>query len=191
MESAPDFEAVRVAARRIAGMAHRTPIETSETLDRLSGRTLFFKCEHMQKSGAFKFRGASNAIMKLTDAVAKRGVVTHSSGNHAGALALAARTRGITAHVVMPRNASPVKQRAAQEYGARIIECASTQSAREKTAATINPGLAYVGDSRQLAAEAIIPLNSEGGRTLGARAHLFLFLDDLFPAIFGKPLLEW
>jgi threonine dehydratase len=137
MESAPDFEAVRDAARRIAGVAHRTPIETSETLDRLSGRTLFFKCEHLQKSGAFKFRGASNAIMKLPDAVAKRGVVTHSSGNHAGAVALAARTRGITAHVVMPRNASPVKQRAAQEYGARIIECASTQSAREKTAATI------------------------------------------------------
>jgi threonine dehydratase len=133
----PDFDAVRDAARRIAGMVHRTPLASCATLDRLSGRKLVFKCEHLQKAGAFKFRGACNAVMKLPSAMAKRGVVTHSSGNHAAALALAARSRNLTAHVVMPRNASPVKQRAAQEYGARIIECASTQSARETTAEAI------------------------------------------------------
>jgi len=133
----PDFDAVWDAARRLAGMVHRTPLASCATLDRLSGRKLVFKCEHLQKAGAFKFRGACNAVMRLPGAVAKRGVVTHSSGNHAAALALAARSRNLTAHVVMPRNASPVKQRAAQEYGARIIECAATQSARETTAAAI------------------------------------------------------
>src|SRR6185503_5264173 len=94
----PDFDAVRDAAKRIAAVAHRTPVETCAKLDRLSGRKLFFKCEHLQKAGAFKFRGACNAVLKLPAAAAKRGIVTHSSGNHAGALALAARSRGITAH---------------------------------------------------------------------------------------------
>src|SRR5437588_11027927 len=112
----PDFDAVRNAASRIAAVAHRTPVESCATLDRLSGRALFFKCEHLQKAGAFKFRGACNAVLKLEDGVAARGVVTHSSGNHAQALALAAKLRGIPAHVVMPRGASPVKRRAVQDY---------------------------------------------------------------------------
>jgi len=90
-----DLAAVREAATRIRGVVHRTPVMTCETLDRLAGKQLFFKCENLQKIGAFKYRGATNAVRKLTDAEAARGVVTHSSGNHAQALALAARVRGV------------------------------------------------------------------------------------------------
>lgn len=134
---AVDLAAVREAAQRLAGFAHRTPVATCRTLDRLAGRELFFKCEQLQKAGAFKFRGACNAVRKLPDAVAARGVVTHSSGNHAGALALAAQLRGIPAHVVMPRGASPVKRRAVEEYGGIVIECEPTQAARKATAAAV------------------------------------------------------
>src|ERR1700722_4309068 len=100
-----DLAAVREAALRIAGAIHRTPVMTSETLDRLAGRSVFVKCENLQKTGSFKYRGATNAIRNLDPALASRGVVTHSSGNHAQALALAARVRGIPAYVVMPKNA--------------------------------------------------------------------------------------
>jgi threonine dehydratase len=134
---AVDLEAVRAAARRIEGLAHRTPVLTCATLDRLAGRSLFFKCEHLQKAGAFKFRGACNAVRRLSDEVAARGVVTHSSGNHAQALALAAQLRGIPAHVVMPANASPVKRRAVEGYGGRVITCEPTLAAREETAAAV------------------------------------------------------
>src|SRR5262249_24046885 len=131
---APDLAAVRAAAQRIAGWAHRTPVITCATLDRLAGRAPFFKCENFQKAGAFKFRGACNAVRSLSPEAAARGVVTHSSGNHAQALALAAKLRGIPAHVVMPRNASPVKRRAVEEYGGRVIECEPTLAARGTTA---------------------------------------------------------
>src|SRR5436305_9852829 len=134
---AATLEDVRAAAVRIAGQAHVTPVMSCATLDRLAGRSLFFKCEHLQKAGAFKFRGACNAVRRLPDAVAARGVVTHSSGNHAQALALAAKLRGIPAHVVMPRNASPVKRRAVEGYGGRAIECEPTLAAREATAAAV------------------------------------------------------
>jgi threonine dehydratase/serine racemase len=134
---AVDLPAIQDAARRIGRWAHRTPVMTCATLDRLAGRSLFFKCEHLQKAGAFKFRGACNAVLKLSDEAAARGVVTHSSGNHAGALALAAQLRGIPAHVVMPRTASPVKRRAVEGYGARVIECEPTLAARETTAAAV------------------------------------------------------
>ncbi len=134
---AADLAAVRNAAQRIASVAHRTPVATCATLDALAGRQLFFKCEQLQKVGAFKFRGAANAVMKLSDAAAARGVVTHSSGNHAQALALAAKLRGIPAHIVMPRNASAVKRRAVEGYGARVIECEPTLSARATTAAAV------------------------------------------------------
>jgi threonine dehydratase/serine racemase len=134
---AADLRDVHDAVRRLAGLAHRTPVATCATLDRLAGRALFFKCEHLQMAGAFKFRGAGNAVGKLPPEVAARGVVTHSSGNHAGALALAARLRGIPAHVVMPRNASAVKRRAVLEYGARVIDCEPTLPAREETAAAV------------------------------------------------------
>jgi threonine dehydratase/serine racemase len=125
---------VREAARRIAPFAHRTPVATCTILNRLAERELFFKCEHLQKAGAFKFRGACNAVFALPGNVAGRGVVTHSSGNHAQALALAAKLRGIPAHIVMPRTASPVKRRAVEGYGGRVIECEPNQAAREATA---------------------------------------------------------
>src|SRR5262245_41655628 len=134
---AADIQDIRQAARRIAGRAHRTPVATCATLDRLAGRSLFFKCEHLQKAGAFKFRGALNAVLRLPAEVAARGVVTHSSGNHAGALTLAARLRGIPAHVVMPRTAIPVKRRAVEEYGGRVVECEPTLPSRETTTAAV------------------------------------------------------
>jgi threonine dehydratase len=128
---------VRRAAQRIGAWARVTPVMTCATLDRLAGRRLFFKCEQWQKSGSFKFRGAANAVLSLTDAEAARGVVTHSSGNHAQALALVARLRGIPAHIVMPTSASPVKRRAVEEYGGRVVPCAPNLAARETTTATV------------------------------------------------------
>src|SRR5207248_506588 len=134
---AVDLDAIRQAAARLAGRAHRTPVETCATLDRLAGRRLFFKCEHLQKAGAFKFRGAMNAVLRLPEESAARGVVTHSSGNHAQALALAARLRGIPAHIVMPSTAQAVKRRAVEEYGGRVTLCEPTLQAREATAAAV------------------------------------------------------
>ncbi len=134
---AADLASVRAAAVRIASFAHRTPVATCATLDRLAGRSLFFKCEHLQKVGAFKFRGACNAVMKLPDDEAARGVVTHSSGNHAQALALAARLRGIPAHIVMPSNATPAKRHAVEEYGGCVTECEPTLTAREDVVAAV------------------------------------------------------
>jgi threonine dehydratase/serine racemase len=128
---------VRAAAARIEGRAHRTPVVTCATLDARAGRSLFLKCDHLQKGGAFKFRGACNAVMKLDDAEAARGVATHSSGNFAQAIAIAARSRGIPAHVVMPSNAPAVKRRAVEEYGARVISCEPTLAAREEQLARV------------------------------------------------------
>jgi threonine dehydratase/serine racemase len=132
-----DLAAVQSAAARIAGIVHRTPVLTSETFDRLAGRQVFFKCENLQKTGAFKYRGATNAIRQLEDADAVRGVVTHSSGNHAQALALAARVRGVPAYVVMPRTAPAVKKAAVEGYGGIVTLCEPTLAAREETAAEI------------------------------------------------------
>jgi threonine dehydratase len=134
---AVDIADIQQARQRLAGRAHRTPVMTCTTLDRMAGRALFFKCEQFQKAGAFKFRGACNAVLRLPPETAARGVVTHSSGNHAQALALAAALRGIPAHLVMPRNASPVKRRAVEKYGGRVIECEPTLAARETTAAAV------------------------------------------------------
>jgi threonine dehydratase/serine racemase len=134
---AVDLAMVKAAAARIADLAHRTAVVTCTTIDRRAGRKLYFKCENLQKAGAFKFRGASNAIARLGSAVAGRGVVTHSSGNHAQALALAARLRGIVAHIVMPRTASAVKRRAVEEYGGRVVPCEPNLAARETTAAAV------------------------------------------------------
>ena len=121
------------AAARLDGVAHRTPVMTSRLLDAAAGRELFFKCEHLQRAGAFKFRGAWNSVAQLPDEVAVRGVATHSSGNHAQALALAAKLRGIPAHIVMPGNAPAIKRAAVEGYGARVIECEPTLEARETT----------------------------------------------------------
>ncbi|MCB1183608.1 pyridoxal-phosphate dependent enzyme [bacterium] len=124
---------IRAAAERIAPHVHRTPVLTCTTLDTLAGARLFFKCENLQKVGAFKMRGASNAVFSLTDAEAAAGVATHSSGNHAQALALAARKRGVPAYIVMPRTAPEVKRAAVAGYGAEIIPCEPTLAAREAT----------------------------------------------------------
>ncbi|MFM7050963.1 MAG: pyridoxal-phosphate dependent enzyme [Planctomycetota bacterium] len=134
---ATDIGAIRAARRRIEPFAHRTPVSTSATLDEMSGRRLWFKCELLQRTGSFKFRGATNAVCLLPEATAAKGVVTHSSGNHAQALALAARMRGIPAHVVMPSNSAEVKKSAVRGYGGRIIECEPTLEARESTAARV------------------------------------------------------
>ena len=122
---------ILAAAARIAPYALRTPVKTSAALDELSGAQLFFKCENLQVGGAFKFRGAVNAVFALTDAAAARGVITHSSGNHGAALARAATLRGITAHVVVPEGAVPSKLEAMRAAGAIVHRCAPTQAARE------------------------------------------------------------
>ena len=122
---------IRTAAQRIQPYIHRTPVLTSESLDTKVGARVFLKCENMQKVGAFKFRGACNAVFSLTEEEAERGVCTHSSGNHAQALALAARMRGIPAYIVMPDNAPSVKKNAVAGYGGQITFCAPTLEARE------------------------------------------------------------
>jgi threonine dehydratase/serine racemase len=132
-----DLETIEQAAIRVGRLAHRTPVATCATLDRMAGRALFFKCENLQKVGAFKFRGAVNAVAQLPADAAARGVVTHSSGNHAQALALAARLHGISAHVVMPSNASAVKRKAVEGYGGRVILCEPNLQAREATAVQV------------------------------------------------------
>jgi len=125
------LQAIRDAHARIAPYIHRTPVMTSAALDACAGRSVHLKCENLQRVGAFKIRGATNAVLRLDDAAAARGVVTHSSGNHAQALALAARTRGIPCHVVMPTNAPEVKRRATEGYGATIYPCEPTLVARK------------------------------------------------------------
>ncbi|MFH2007931.1 MAG: pyridoxal-phosphate dependent enzyme [bacterium] len=132
-EYIPTLDDIRAAAKRIQPFAHRTPVLTCTALDELAQAQLFFKCENFQKVGAFKFRGATNAVLSLDEERAARGVATHSSGNHAAALALAARNRAIPAHVVMPSGAPAVKKAAVRGYGARIIECEPTLQAREAT----------------------------------------------------------
>ncbi len=131
MKTLPTFEQVCEAARRIRPYVHRTPVLTCATLDQLIGAEIYFKCENFQRSGAFKARGACNAVFSLSAEEAQRGVATHSSGNHGAALALMAQLRGIPAIVVMPDNAPHVKRDAVAGYGARIIFSASTPLARE------------------------------------------------------------
>jgi threonine dehydratase len=133
----PSFHQILEAAARISPYVHRTPVITCRGLNEISGSTLYFKCENLQKVGAFKARGATNAIFLLTDEEASRGVATHSSGNHAAAVAMAARLKGIAAYVVMPDNAPPVKQRAVAGYGANIVPCRPTLAAREEKLAEV------------------------------------------------------
>jgi threonine dehydratase len=133
----PTINDIRLAAERIRPYAHRTPILTCSAIDELCDAKLYFKCENFQKVGAFKFRGATNAVFSLSDDEAARGVATHSSGNHAAALALAARMRGVPAHIVMPDNAPAVKKDAVAGYGANITFCQPTLQAREETLAGV------------------------------------------------------
>jgi threonine dehydratase len=128
------YEDVVGAAERLAGVAHRTPVATSRTLDGRLGARLFLKCENLQRMGAFKFRGAYNAIARLTAAERARGILTYSSGNHAQAVALASRLLGARATIVMPRNAPVAKRRATEEYGARIVDYDPATEKREEVA---------------------------------------------------------
>jgi len=146
MSNDSTYADVLAAAERIRPFVQRTPVFTSETLDARAGRRLFFKGELLQKSGSFKYRGATNAVRRLDAEAASRGVVTHSSGNHGQALALAARTRGIPATIVMPANASAVKSAAIAGYGAQIVESGPSLPEREAKVAEIRAatGAAYI-----------------------------------------------
>jgi threonine dehydratase len=127
------LEEIEQASRRLAAWAHRTPVMTSRTLDERAGATVFLKCENLQRIGAFKFRGAMNALLKLDASRKAAGVVTHSSGNHAQALALAGQLLGVPVTIVMPRTAPAVKRAATEGYGARIVLCEPTLESREST----------------------------------------------------------
>lgn len=129
----PELEDLRRAHERIAPHVHRTPVMSSHLLDEITGARAFFKCEHLQKVGAFKARGAVNAVLSLDEEQAAAGVATHSSGNHGAALAMAAAVRGIPAHIVMPADAPAVKKAAVQAYGGQITECEPTQAGRIAT----------------------------------------------------------
>lgn len=133
----PEFRDVVEAHARITPFIHHTPLYSSESINSIVGAELFFKCENFQKVGAFKFRGACNAVFSLSDEEASRGVATHSSGNHAAALALAARMRGIPAHIVMPRTAPEIKKKAVGGYGGIITWCEPTLEARESALADV------------------------------------------------------
>lgn len=136
-DAIPRIEDIQRAAERIGPHVHRTPVLTSNAVNEVSGAEVLFKCENLQKAGAFKVRGASNAVFSLSDEQARRGVATHSSGNHAAALALAGGRRGIPVTVVMPDNAPAIKKRAVESYGAKIIYCEPTFQAREEMLAQV------------------------------------------------------
>lgn len=131
------FDDVLQAAKRISTRAHRTPVMTCQSLDQWIGTKVYLKCENLQVAGAFKFRGALNAITQLTDPQKTAGVVTHSSGNHAGALAAAAGMFGIAAHIVMPNNSTQVKMDAVRSYGGEITQCEPTLADRERVASEV------------------------------------------------------
>lgn len=133
----PTFDDVLAAHRRIEPHIHRTPVLTSRMLNELTGAELFFKCENLQRAGAFKARGASNAVFSLSDAQAERGVATHSSGNHGTCLSFAAGRRGIPCTVVMPRTAPQAKKDAVRGYGGRVVECEPSTSSREAVFAEV------------------------------------------------------
>ena len=152
MKPAVTIADVRAARERIAPFINRTAVMQSEALSAMAGARLFFKCECLQKTGAFKARGAHNAVFSLTDGEAKRGVLTHSSGNHAAALALAARNRGIPAYIVMPTNSAQVKVDSVKRLGGQVTLCEPNLEAREGAAALLR---------RETGAVLIHPYNDE------------------------------
>ncbi len=133
----PTYTDIEKAHQIIQKYAHRTPVLTSAGINKIVGSNLYFKCENFQKVGAFKFRGACNAVFSLPEEKVQKGVATHSSGNHAAALALAAKMRGVAAHIVMPDNSPEIKKRAVAGYGATITFCKPTLQARETTLAKV------------------------------------------------------
>ncbi|WP_313317351.1 pyridoxal-phosphate dependent enzyme [Stenotrophomonas sp.] len=171
----PGFAEVLTAAARIAPHASVTPVLRSRELDALAGASLHFKAEHLQRSGAFKFRGACNAVWSLEEAQARNGVVTHSSGNHGAALALAARSRGIPCHVVVPEGAVATKLANIARHGAQLWRCAPAQAAREAECNRIQQqtGAELVhpyADARVIAGQgtAVLELIRQAGATLDA-----------------------
>ncbi len=147
-----DKQALLETEQRISSYIHNTPILTSQLLDELTGSKLFFKCENFQKMGAFKMRGATNAIMQLSKSEQERGVVTHSSGNFAQALSLAAKNLGVDAYIVMPNNAPKVKKEAVLSYGGIVTNCEPNITAREQAAAQIvsEKGATFIHPSNDL-----------------------------------------
>jgi len=133
MSQIPSYSEIIEAHEKIKNLVTKTPVFTSSTLNELFGVDLYFKCENFQKTGSFKFRGASNAVMNIRDEEAKNGVGTHSSGNHGAALALAAKNRGSDAYIVMPKNSCPVKMKAVEQYNAHITYCDPGLDSREET----------------------------------------------------------
>ena len=163
----PTYDDAVTARERIAPHIHRTPVLTSTFLNGLTGAELFFKCENFQKAGAFKVRGASNAVFGLDETAASNGVATHSSGNHALSLAYAAARRGIPCHVVMPRTAPQAKKDAVRGYGGAITECAPATSSREAAFAQVQAetGAAFVhpyNDPRVIAGQATCSMEMLG-----------------------------
>src|SRR6185312_6832748 len=166
-DALPDFAQIQEAAARIAPHAVVTPVLRNDVLDAMCGARLAFKCENLQRGGAFKFRGACNAVWALDDGQAVHGVVTHSSGNHGNALALAAATRGITAHIVVPEGAVQAKVRAIQRAGAVLHRCAPTQAAREALCAELQRETGAVlvhpyADTRVMAGQGTVALELLG-----------------------------
>ncbi len=133
----PEYSDIELAQKTIHEYAHRTPVLTSSSINKITGAELHFKCENFQKVGAFKFRGACNAVFSLSQEEMEMGVATHSSGNHAAALALAAKMRGIPAYIVMPETSPEIKKKAVAGYGAQITFCKPTLQARESTLAKV------------------------------------------------------
>lgn len=182
----PEFNDVVAASELITPFINRTPVMTSRQLNALAGVELFFKCENFQKVGAFKFRGATNAIMNLTAEECSKGVVTHSSGNHAAALAHAAVSRGVKAYIVMPETAPEVKKRAVSGYGADITFCKPTLEAREAAAADI---------INRTGATMVHPYNNfhviagQGTAALELLAHCH-FIDTIIAPVGGGGLLS-
>ncbi|KAL3652660.1 hypothetical protein CASFOL_002341 [Castilleja foliolosa] len=169
---AADISSIKAAQERISSYVHKAPVLSSETLDSISGKKLYFKCECFQKGGAFKIRGATNAVFSLTDDQAAKGVVTHSSGNHAAALSLAAKLRGIPAHIVIPKNAPKCKVENVVRYGGRVIWCEPTLQSREEIAAKV---------LQETGAVLIHPYND--GRIISGQGTVSLELLDQVPQI--------
>ncbi|GAB4856870.1 hypothetical protein Ancab_014789 [Ancistrocladus abbreviatus] len=169
---AANITSIKEAQSRINSFIHKTPVLSSETLNSITGRRLLFKCECFQKGGAFKFRGASNAVFSLNNGQAAKGVVTHSSGNHAAALALAAKLRGIPAYIVVPKNAPKCKVENVQRYGGIVIWSEPTMQSRESVAAKV---------MHDTEAVLIHPYND--GRIISGQGTISLELLEQFPKI--------
>ncbi|XP_010255424.1 PREDICTED: serine racemase [Nelumbo nucifera] len=169
---AADISSIKDAHGRISPFIHRTPVLSSESLNYIAGKKLFFKCECFQKGGAFKFRGACNAIFSLMDDQAAKGVVTHSSGNHAAAVSLAAKLRGIPAYIVIPKNAPKCKVENVRRYGGQVIWSEATMPSRESVAAKI---------LQETGAAMVHPFND--GRIISGQGTISLELLEQVPQI--------